>query len=103
MWLNPAALLSGVLNCRALACKSWADRVPQCACGVPPRRIFERDVRPSAVVLGSLLHGCYMVSCGDVGHKSTVDGTYVSLCAKRQPNQTHYIPRVWAESAISSV
>ncbi|MGH3851691.1 MAG: hypothetical protein ACRDRT_18695, partial [Pseudonocardiaceae bacterium] len=31
-----------------------------CARGVPPRRIFERDVGPSAVVLGSLLHGCYM-------------------------------------------
>jgi hypothetical protein len=48
-------------NLRPLACKSWADRVPQCARGVPPRRIFGRDVGPAAVVLGSLLHGCYMV------------------------------------------
>jgi hypothetical protein len=45
---------------RLLACKSWAARVPQCAGGVPPRRIFGRDVGLSAVMLGSLLHDCYM-------------------------------------------
>jgi len=42
-----------------LACKSWADRVPQCAPGVPPRKIFRRGAGPSALILGSLLHGCY--------------------------------------------
>jgi hypothetical protein len=34
--------------------------VPQCAPGVPPRKIFGRHVGPSAIVLGSLLHSCYL-------------------------------------------
>lgn len=58
-------LLHGVqqdLNLRPLGCKSWTDRVPQCSCGVPPRKIFGRDVEPSAVFLGSLLHDCYMAA-----------------------------------------
>jgi hypothetical protein len=44
-----------------LACKSWADGVPQYARDVLPRRIFGCDVAPSADVLGSLLHNFYMV------------------------------------------
>jgi hypothetical protein len=46
---------------RPLACKSWADHVPQCARGVLPRKIFGFDVVPSAFVLGSLLHDCYIL------------------------------------------
>ena len=49
------------LNLRPLACKSWADRVEQCVLGVRPRRIFGGDLGPSAVVVGPLLHDCYMV------------------------------------------
>jgi len=46
----------------ALAFKSWADRVPQCAPGVLPRKIVRGDLEPSAIVFGSLLHRCYMVA-----------------------------------------
>lgn len=46
---------------RALACKSRAGQVEQCVGGVRPRRIFGTDLGPSAVVVGSLLHDCYMV------------------------------------------
>jgi hypothetical protein len=45
-----------------LACKSWADRVPQCAPGVPPRKIFRGDLESYAVVLESLLHRCFMAA-----------------------------------------
>ena len=48
------------LDLRSIACKSWADRVPQCACGLLARKIFERDVGPYTVFMGSLLHDCYM-------------------------------------------
>jgi hypothetical protein len=49
----------GCHSIEPLACKSWADRVPQCAPGASPRKIFGRDVGPSAVVEGrcyTLLH-----------------------------------------------
>src|SRR5581483_9178633 len=39
------------------ACKSSAAHVPQCACGVSPRRIFGSDVRPCPVLSGSLSRG----------------------------------------------
>lgn len=52
------------LSPRTLACKSWANRVPQYAPGVPPRKIFGGDLGPFAVVLGPLLHGCYMAGRG---------------------------------------
>jgi hypothetical protein len=52
---------TGIESARPLACKSRADCVPQCAPDVPPRKIFGHHVGPSAVVLGSLLHGCYIV------------------------------------------
>jgi hypothetical protein len=45
-----------------LACKSWADRVPQCGAGVRPRKIFGSDLEPSAAVPGSLLHRCYIAA-----------------------------------------
>jgi hypothetical protein len=44
------------MNLRPLVCKSWADRVPQCAHGVPPREIFGGGLKSSAVVPRSLLH-----------------------------------------------
>lgn len=34
----------------------------QCAPGALPRKIVRGDLEPSAIVLGSLLHRCYMVA-----------------------------------------
>jgi hypothetical protein len=66
----------------ALACKSWAARVPQCERGVLPRRISGHDAGPSAVIFGSLLHGCYMVKI-----LPTAAGDLVSC----DVGSTHYV------------
>jgi hypothetical protein len=75
---------------RALACKSRASCVPQCARGAPPRRIFGRDVGPFAVVLGSLLHGCYMV------------GTLPATAGPRRPVAVNLHPARCADQSLSS-
>jgi hypothetical protein len=58
--LGGAVVAGGRSRFRTCDLSSRADRVPRCARGVPPRRIFGRNVWQPAVVLGSLLHGCYM-------------------------------------------
>jgi hypothetical protein len=45
---------------RTLACKAWADRVPQYAADALARKIFGDYLELFVVVCGSVLHGRYI-------------------------------------------
>jgi hypothetical protein len=51
----------GCHSIEPLACKSWADRVPQRACWCPTSKDLLKCFGPFAIMLGPLLHGCYTV------------------------------------------